>query len=122
MGILSLAGIRLPRPGDDTVADRKIRQALESSACAHRSLRHSLQTDPKFAGIICRALGCSQDGCGSPLALAASPLPVVEARAERMTDIAAKLKPEPASVMSPKKAAGPAGAAGGRVVLFPPRA
>jgi hypothetical protein len=57
MGILSLAGVKLPKPGDDTAADRAIRQALELAACAHKTLRDNLRTDPAFAQTICQALG-----------------------------------------------------------------
>jgi hypothetical protein len=60
-------GIRPAQPGDDTAADQAIREAVAESFCAQDQLRANIRHDPHFAGTICKALGCEQDGCADPL-------------------------------------------------------
>jgi hypothetical protein len=67
MGLLKLFGVRLPRPGDDTDADRVIREAVTDAFTAQQKLRENIQSSPGFAGIICRALGCEHPDCTTPL-------------------------------------------------------
>ncbi len=67
MGLLAVFGIRPPRPGDDSVANRAILAAFSGAAIAHNTLRRNLRTDPFFAGIICKAMGCAHPDCQAPL-------------------------------------------------------
>jgi hypothetical protein len=101
MGILSLAGVKLPKPGDDTAADRAIRQALELAACAHKTLRDNLRTDPAFAPTICQALGCNTGACAEGGAM-----PHLERRAERITRDVERLASQPATSRPALRSAG----------------
>jgi hypothetical protein len=67
MRLLQIFGIRPPRPGDDVVADRTIRQAVTDAFCAQQKLRENIRHEPGFAGVICRALGCEHPDCLVPM-------------------------------------------------------
>jgi hypothetical protein len=84
MGLLRFVGVQAPKPGDDTIADRAIREVLEAANNAHKRLREHLRNEPGFVGIICRALGCTDPEC-------VAPLPVVQERIEQIPPIVDKL-------------------------------
>lgn len=95
MHLLKFAGVRLPKPGDDTVADQAIRSALAAVADAHGRLRRLIASDPHAAGIICRALGCQHPDCQDPL-------PVIEARSGQIPPVIEKLSDQPQNPVLPK--------------------
>lgn len=84
MGLFSYLGIRVPRPGDDSIADQALRTALAGAAYAHQTLRESLRSDPFFGTIICRALGCQDPECKGPT-------PILDLRSRQMPPIVDKL-------------------------------
>lgn len=92
MALFRFLGIRLPRPGDDSIANRAILEAFSGTAIAHNALRRNLRIDPFFASVICKAMGCAHPDCGDPL-------PAIAERAEQIPVIVDKLSEGSAPIL-----------------------